>query len=178
MTISRGEVGPHFDEHEMATGDRVQQPGTLIRSVETVPSHAEHDRKAWQSMSVSDRAADKFSMHAIVVPDLNVYQLLPTDPHRKIARIQAFAVGAGGGVGILIGDQASLMNFAPAKATTLALALASASNCWVVSTAVAEPITEYTAKQALYYCALTTNDTGKTMVQCMVERFDSGTPVT
>lgn len=159
--ISRGEVGPHFDDHEMATGGRTQRPGTLVRDPREVPQNIEHERMVLDTSS-RDVASDKYGIITMNVDASRAFQLIPAEQMRKTALFNCFNFP------IYFGDESSISNilgqtnpnaqgvfYLPPSTTTSLIAI------------------EYTSKQGLYVCGAG----GVAAVQCLVERFTGGTPV-
>lgn len=161
-------------------GDRVQQPGELEGTKLTQP-HAPFKAPANVPFLVAQAASDKFANVVQVLGAVRSYQLLPVDPDRKVAHINVrYTTGAA--FAAIFGDQSSVDNYVsimpaaaagyvPAPGTFLIAAAGAGSSG-------GNPTLEYTSKQSLWCCLGTSADIGTVLfVQCMVEKFGSGTPI-
>jgi hypothetical protein len=164
-----GQFPPTFDDVAIVSGDRVQQPGVLIRDPRAYPQTIERE-KHQEYAPITDRASDKFAVVCLNADQGRAYQLLPAEYNRKTGLIMCF------GNAIMIGDVSSISNQIGTTATgTVPLPgifLLPASN---LSTGVAFAL-KYTSKQSLYVCSASTSTPA--VVQCIVERYDSGVPIT
>lgn len=166
-----GMLPPSFDHVAIVGGDRVQQPGTLMRDPRSYDQNIEREeRQNWTS--VRDRASDKFAIPNTIADQQNPRQVLPASQNRKSAAINAF-LGP-----IFLGTLEAISNIIGVNyaATTSGLP----PNVWVLpaSTVLGTPALftfEYTSKQGLYVCAASAT---VAQVQCFVDMFDSGTPIT
>lgn len=164
-----GTFPPAFDHVAIVDGDRVQQPGTLMRDPHQFPQQIEREqRQNWTS--VRDRASDKFAVPSLLADQKQAYQLLPANENRKSAVVVAF------GGPIMLGTQEAISNMLG----TVYVAGALFPNVFLLpaSTLLAPAslfVFEYTSKQGLYVAAVTAT---QAQVQCFVDMFDSGTPIT
>lgn len=167
-------LGPSFD----TTGGEVQQPGTLRRGEPEGHMQLIHEGHK-PAGRVNSQASDKFAIRAFIVPDIQAHQLLPVDRSRKVARITVVNNTATPALGIFIGSEADVMNFAGLQTAApqfppnlyFVPSIAYAIN-------VAPPPVEFTSKGALWYCASENVGLGSYSVQMLVEHFEGGTPVT
>lgn len=175
------QLPPTFDHVAIVDGDRVQQPGTLQRDPRTFPQNIEREHRQI-SQSMLDRASDKFAIHALQADQIQARQLLPFDSGRKIARIQCFHASHG----VFLGTQDAISNaiFQAVALDVTGIPSNISPNCWYVPPGsligtpvvpVLPPIFEYTSKQPLFVCS--GQPATQVYVQCIVERFDSGTPI-
>lgn len=160
--------GPSFD----TLGGAVQHPGT-IRPGEPEGQMVLHHETNRRVGVTQDTASDKFAVHSLPVLDLQAHQLLPADPNRKIARIAVVEVNQS--YGIYIGTLASISNFA---GNQTALVSSPPPGCYLIGAQSIPSSYQYTSKAPLYFCAATNVDPANEFVQCMVEMFNEGTPVT
>ena len=161
MTDTLGDTGPTFS----TLGGAVQQPGTIHADHMTHSPDIQHE-KPQKTLHADTMASDKFAIPGTVVDNKRAYQLLPVDPHRKRALIYCITSP------IFIGDQPGV----DAIAGSGLAALTGAPGIFFIPAATWPPF-EYTSKASLWVlCAAAGNAVAQ--VACMVERYDSGTPVT
>lgn len=170
--VSEPWVGPVFE----AAGNRVQQPGTTVRDPAMQPERIQREKEI-PKVPVKSQASDKFAVIAFAVDQSVARQLLPVDPYRKSARIQCFSAAHG----IFIGTQDAIGNLiSNGGGDAAGIPNALTPNCWYIppnnfAISAYLPPFEYTSKQSLFVCS----GLAATFValQCIVERYDSGTPV-
>jgi hypothetical protein len=163
MTVSQPfpeVMGPSLE----TTGGAVQQPGVVVAhgqgGVQPDIKHDPHN----DPIDVRNQASDKFAVVTMVVDASRPFQLLPADYRRKSAVITCFLFG------IYVGDISSISN---------ALGFTAAGTIQAPSVFQIPLLTalQYTSKQGLYCCSAGGVGTSA-QVQAMVERFDTGTPIT
>lgn len=151
-----------------AFGDRVQQPGTLIRDPRFFPQEIEREQRQ-QNVPTQDKPADKYAVVTLNAATDKAYQLLPADYDRKDAVILCL------GNAIWLGDETSVGN---TLGTNITAGFAPA----VFPLFQSNPATgslyslRFTAKQGLYVASA--GGPGSTAaVFCLVEKYRSGVPV-
>lgn len=153
-------LGPSFD----TLGGAVQQPGTIRRSEHTTPPDILHNQDR-PPMPTQQRASDKFAVVTLTAAVDRAYQLLPADYRRKSAAISCF------GFPCYVGDESSIANILNLYTSTGALQAPGVFQIPLLTSLT------YTSKQGLYVCSA--GGAGNpSQVQCMVERYDTGTPIT
>lgn len=159
MTDTLGSGEPTFS----TLGGAVQQPGTIHRDPETHSPMIQHE-KPQKTLHADNMASDKFAIPSTVVDNVRAYQLLPVDPHRKRAQIYCITnpifVGDQPGIDAIAGSALAVLNGVP--------------GIWFIPAAAWPPF-EYSSKASLWVLSASA---AKSVVACIVERYDSGTPVT
>jgi hypothetical protein len=164
-----GQLPPAFDHVAIVEGDRVQAPGTLMRDPREIPQNI-HREQRQVTQPMSDRASDKFAIVSLNADQSRAWQLLPASRNRKSALVSCFNGP------IFLGTQEAISNIVGQNYAVNLLP----PNVFVLpaSTVLGTPALfafEYTSKQGLYVCGASATTA---QVQCFVDMFDSGTPIT
>lgn len=170
-TREDGLMPPAFDGVALAEGDRVQQPGTLMRDTRSFPQHIEREKRQ-MAQPVQDRGSDKFAIINLLADQTRAFQLLPANQNRKSAVIACF-LGP-----VFIGTNEAISNIVGTNYAAATGGLPPNVFVLPASTVLATPglfAFEYTSKQGLYVCAASAT---VAQVQCFVDMFDAGTPIT
>jgi hypothetical protein len=161
MTVSQPfpeVMGPSLE----TTGGAVQQPGVVIAHGQGRVAPEILSEHGPRPMATQDQASDKFAVVTMNVDATRPFQLLPADYRRKSAIITCFLFG------IYVGDISSISN---------ALGIAAPTFAPGVFQIPLLTSLKFTSKQGLYVC--TAGGPGTTaQVQAIVERYDTGTPIT
>lgn len=160
-----GTIAPPTDEYGQETG--VAQPGQLHAGpADPLALRIKHTSEA-DGFNSLDQASDTFAVITMVVDQTKAFQLLAPDQNRKSAVIMCFTNA------VILGDQGSIANVLPgtiAGGTLGVFALPASSLTPATLFAF-----EYTSKRGLWVASGVAGQVAQ--VQCLVERFNSGTPV-
>lgn len=140
-------------------------PGPVDHQALRIKKETETD-----GFNILDQASDTFGVITTTIDQKKAYQLLPKDVNRKSAVIMCFSNP------IILGDQSSIDAI---LGTTVVGGIFGVFALPPSSLSVATPALfafEYTSKRSLWVA--NANNTGVAQVQCIVERFHSGVPVT
>ena len=172
MSMTAEDFPPTFGPQGGAT----TQPGGIHPGSPPPPAPPAVRRQGMSDGLITiDQPADKYGVVGLLVDNKKVYQLLPADPYRKrasISHVSAQAIG----LGIVIGQAESLDTFVGnAAASILAAGVMAGFPLGITVLNAPTPLFLYTAKAPLYAIGL--GAVGY-QVSVMVERFDSGVPIT
>lgn len=148
-------------------GDRTEQPGELHGQYDQAPNRYQLEPKP-HDIAVLEQASDKYAIVNLIADQRQAYQLLPASQDRKTALIMCMAGP------IYMGEEDSVANAVGLVYTTTLLP----ANVFVLAASNIATSSiigfQYTSKQGLYVTAASAT---AAQVQCIVERFSSGTPV-
>jgi hypothetical protein len=151
----------------VALGGRTQNEGVLKGTRRQHPTMPRQETLP-DGLYISDLASDKFAVVSLAVDQARAYQVLPAEQQRKTALIMCFTQA------VVFGDESSISNFLGSTFTSTNIA----PGCFVIpasSLTGSNFALKYTCKQGLYAACAVASATAQ--VQCLVERFSSGTPI-
>lgn len=154
-------MGPSFD----TLGGAVQHPGTMrMGATEANPEGMPQTHILRPAMPTQQRASDKFAIITMTVDATKPYQLLPVDPLRKSAVISCLQQP------IFIADMSSISNILGYTST------GTVQPPGVLILPVNSTLT-FNGKASLWICSAAAGG-AVAWAQCIVEKYDIGTPVT
>lgn len=147
----------------------VAQPGQLYPGPIDPQALRIERAKETDGINSIDQASDTFAVVTMVAGQDKAYQLLPVGPNRKSAIIMCF------GNPIVLGDQGAISNVVPGTIPGGTLGVFALPPSTLTVTPALFVIT-YTSKRSLWVACAVAGQTAQ--VQCLVEKFNSGVPVT